>query len=111
MDPFYFLIALLFGAIILVVLGKAKDKEMEWFKQNGVRVQGTVVKNTFFWGRVSVVRSVVRFTTEHGEIIEALDENGAAMAIPKFAIGQKVFLIYDKSNPHNFRIITNGNFA
>ena len=111
MDPLYFFVALLIGAILLVVLSKAKDKEIEWFHENGVRTQGNVVKNTFCWGRISVTRPVVQFITEQGETIESLDENGLALAVPRFSVGQKIILIYEKSNPHNFRIITSGNFA
>lgn len=111
MEPLYFFITLLVGAILLVVVGKAKDQEMEWFRKNGIRVQGTVVRNTLSWGRVSVTRPVVRFTTENGETIEFLDENGLALAVPRFSVGQKITLIYEKSNPQNFRIITSGNFA
>jgi hypothetical protein len=93
MDPLYFFVALLIGAVLLVLLSKAKDMEMEWFRKNGIQTQGTVVKNTFCWGRISVTRPVVRFTTEHGEIIESMGEKGLALAVLRFSVGQKIILI------------------
>jgi hypothetical protein len=111
MNPLYFLAALMLGALVLIIIGKAKDEEVEWFRRNGIQTQGTVIENTICWGRIIVVRPVVQFTTEHDEIIQALDENGSALAMPRFTVGQKVTLIYEKSNPRNFRISSSGAFA
>ncbi len=98
-------------ALLLVILGKAQDKAAELFRKNGIQTQGIVVENKLCWGRNVVVRAVVQYTTTQGELIEALDENGSAFAMPKFRVGQKIALVYEKSNPRNFRIMNGSTFA
>jgi hypothetical protein len=111
MNPIYFPLILIAIAILLVLFGKAVDFENEKFCQNAGRAQGLVVENKICWGRIIVVRPIVRFITQQGEIVQAIDEKGLAMAIPRFSKGQNITLLYNKENPYDFRIITNGDFA
>ena len=111
MDPLYFFLILLVAAALLVFIGKVKDTEDEAFRQNGIQTRGIIIENQLCWGESSVVRPVVQFTTKSGEVVQALDENGMALAVPRFSKGQNIMLIYNRENPHDFRIMTNGNFA
>ena len=80
-------------------------------RQSGGRAQGVILRNKIHWGRITVVRAFVQFHTEDGQLVEAEDELGTAMAIPKFSAGQQVGLYYDKNNPKRFVIVTPGNFS
>jgi hypothetical protein len=42
-------------------------------RQHGRQTQGVVVRNKVMWGRIIVIRPVVRFTTTSGQVIEAVD--------------------------------------
>lgn len=111
MDPLYFFLLLLAGAALLVVVGKSKDAEDAEFRLTAIRTQGVVVENQICWSESTVVRPVVRFTTEQGEVVQALDEHGMALAVPRFAQGQSVVLLYNKYSPTDFRILSSGRFA
>jgi hypothetical protein len=111
MNPFYFPLILIAIVTLLVMFSKAIDFENEKFRQNAIQTQGLIVENKTCWGRIVVVRPVVRFTTQQGEVVQALDENGLALAIPRFTEGQNIVLLYNKENPRDFRIVTSGTFA
>ena len=75
-----------------------------------IRVQGIVIRNNFHPSQeVSVFRPVIRFQTRQGEIIEAEDQHGLALAVPRFSAGTKVVISYEETNPANFRILSEGN--
>jgi hypothetical protein len=110
MEALYFFAALALGAVLLIIIGKAKDEEAEFFRKNGIRTQATIMENVTCWGRIIVVIPVVLFTTENNVPIQAMDEHGHALAVPRFTVGQGVILVYEKSNPQNFRILSSGAF-
>lgn len=83
----------------------------EELRQQGGRAQGVVVGNKIKWGRHTVVRAVVQFRTEEGQLVEAEDELSTNTIVPKYAKGQQVVVYYDKINPQSFVIITPGNFG
>ena len=111
MEPLHFLLILPAIAVLLILIGKAKDTDDKLFRQNGIQTQGIIVENKLCWGQITVIRPIVKFTTQQGEVIQAMDENGLALAIPRFIKGQNIVLIYSKANPRNFRIMTSGDFA
>ena len=111
MNPLLFAGMLALIALALVFFGKIKDWDEAQYRKHGVQAHGIVLRNQLCWGRNSVMRPLVRFTTQQGNIIEALDKNGLALAIPRFSEGEKILLVYQKSNPHDFRIISQGSFV
>jgi hypothetical protein len=84
-------------------------KRSENLKMSGIRTQGIVVRNKFCWGRMCVTRPIIQFQTQQGKTIEALDQNGAALAVPRFSKGTRVMLIYKEEDPTDFDISSEGN--
>ena len=66
------------------------------------------MRNNFHWGRISVSRSVVQFTTQEGVLVEAEDTKGMAMAIPRFSVGRVVWVAYKRENPYDFVVLSFG---
>jgi hypothetical protein len=71
-------------------------------RQHGRQTQGVVVRNKIMWGRIIVIRPVVRFTTASGQVIEAVDHSGWASAFPRFTKGEKVVIRYHEQDPMQF---------
>jgi hypothetical protein len=111
MDLFYIISIILTVSVLLIVSGKTIDFENGVFRQNSIQTKGVIVKNKSCLGRITVIRPVVQFTTHNGEVVQALDESSSALAIPRFSEGQQIVLIYNKENPYDFRIVSNGHFA
>ncbi|WP_324679002.1 DUF3592 domain-containing protein [Hymenobacter sp. GOD-10R] len=78
-------------------------------KEHGIKTKGIVLKNKFHLSRASVFRPIVQFKTEQGQIIEAEDMNGIAIAIPRFSKGEEIILLYEEANPRNFTILSSAN--
>ena len=104
----YFLGGLLVAGILLWLLGRSVDADDAAFRANGLKAQGLVVKNVLELSDASTFRPLVRFTTQKGEVILAEDTQGVAFAVPRFAAGSTVNLIYNPHDPHDFRIVSPG---
>ncbi|NVO85834.1 DUF3592 domain-containing protein [Hymenobacter sp. P5252] len=92
--------------VIILVVGtyiKAK-KHHDRMQEHGVYAHGVVVRNKVIWGRIITVRPIVRFATQHGQMIEKLSTAGSAFAVPRYPQGTKVVLLYDPEDPHEFMI-------
>ncbi|GGF07916.1 DUF3592 domain-containing protein [Hymenobacter cavernae] len=95
----------------LVIIGMAtrhifKEKlRTKNLRLHGIRAQGVVIRNKFHLSRISVFRPVIQFQTQQGEVIEADDLHGWAMAIPRFSKGEKVTVLYEEGNPTNFELV------
>ena len=83
---------------------------MERLKSTGVRTHGEVLGNKIMWGRITVVRAIIQFTTVDGRVIKAEDQ-GSAMIIPEYNKRQKVMLLYDETNPKNFAVLNSANWG
>jgi hypothetical protein len=91
------------GAIHTVVNIFKSMQQRKQLQLCGVQAQGVVVGNKFILSRVaSSFRPVIRFQTQVGQSIEAVDYSGWAMAIPRFSKGTKVVVRYDPLDPTNF---------
>jgi hypothetical protein len=99
------LMCLVVGGGLLFIFSYLTNLEHERLRKSGGRARGVIVHNNFHVGRISVFRSVVRFTTQEGVIVEAEYQKGIATAIPRFSIGAVVQVAYDKKNPYDFLII------
>lgn len=93
------------GVRILIRQVRKYFQQISSLKQHGIRTYGVVVRNKFLLGDPSVFRPLIRFTTQQGVVIEALERHGLAMAIPRFSKGEKVNVLYENDNPVNFKII------
>jgi hypothetical protein len=94
------------GLVVCVLIARAIQKasrEKKRLQQHGIRTQGIVIRNKFSWGRISVFRPIIRFTTTTGQGIEAVEYSGLELAVPRFSKGEEVALIYEENNPLNFR--------
>ena len=82
MAPLHFLLIIPAVAVLLILIGKAKALDNKLFGQNGIQTQGIIVEKKLCWGRIMVIRPIIKFTTQQGEVIQAMDENGLALAVP-----------------------------
>lgn len=106
MDTEWTFALVLVVVLLLVVLGSyLVQLKWNWLLDSGGRARGEVVRHNLRLGRVTVVYSVVRFTTSAGVIVEAEYTNGIATAVPGYRIGQQVRVAYDKANPADFIIL------
>jgi hypothetical protein len=102
------ILCMLVGAGVLFLISYFAQVDQEWWRKNGVRTRGVIVRNNFHLGRISVSRPVVQFTTQEGIVIEAEDTKGVAMAIPRFSVGEVIWVAYNRANPHEFMILSSG---
>jgi hypothetical protein len=102
------ILGMLAGAGVLYLISHLAQIDQEWWRKNGVRTRGVIVRNNFHVGRISVSRPVVQFTTQAGVLIEAEDIKGLAMAIPSFSAGKAVWVAYNSANPYDFVILSSG---
>jgi|GEM_PF-3245497 len=96
------------GVGVLLLVGYLAQVDDEWWRKQGVRVRGGIVRNEFHLGRTSVSRPVVRFTTTLGQVIEAEYPKGWATAIPRYSAGRAVWVAYNKTNPFDFVLLSPG---
>jgi hypothetical protein len=99
------ILCMLAGAGVLYLISYFAQVDQEWWRENGVRTRGVIVRNTFHLGRISVSRPVVQFTTREGIRIEAEYTKGIATAIPRFSAGEVVQVAYKKEKPYDFVIL------
>jgi hypothetical protein len=99
------LVCLVVGGGLLFVFSYLTDLDHERLRKSGGRARGVIVRHNFHVGRNSTSRSVVRFTTQEGVLIEAEYQKGIATAIPSFSVGALVSIAYDKENPYDFLIM------
>lgn len=101
------IISLFIGLAVLLLAAayRAAKKHYDRMRAHGVRVPGVVVRNELQWGRTTTVRPVVRFVTQDGQTIEALDEHGTALAVPSYLAGASVTVLYDRENPSRFEVL------
>jgi hypothetical protein len=97
---------MLVGAGVLFLISYFAQVDQEWWRKNGVRTRGVIVRNNFHLGRISVSRPVVQFTTQEGVVIEAEDTKGMALAIPRFSVGEVIWVSYNRANPHDFIVLS-----
>lgn len=90
------------GVFIIVLFNRSRRNEN--LQATGSRTTGTLVRNQICWGRIIVVRPVIRFQTHAGQTVELLEKNGMALAIPRYSAGQSVQVIYNPTDPTDFRI-------
>lgn len=102
------ILCMLAGAGVLYLISYFAQLDQEWWRKNGVRARGVIVRNNFHLGRISVSRPLVRFTTQEGVVIEAEDTKGMAMAIPRFSSGKMIWVAYNRANPYDFVILSSG---
>ncbi|MBD2715248.1 DUF3592 domain-containing protein [Microvirga sp. STR05] len=103
-DGHLIVVLVMFGVALTVWYITAKRRR-DRLQMHGVRVPGVVVRNELCWGETTVMRPVVRFTTQSGQTIETLDKNGTAFAVPRYAAGATVTIVYNKHNPYEFDIL------
>ena len=99
---------LLFFAALIYAAVNGEEEFQRW-RERGVKTQGVVVRNEFQPGDIaSCVRPVVRFSTQQGEVIEAMDRKSAAAFIPSYAVGTTVTLLYEPTNPYECEVLGAG---
>ncbi|GAA4380513.1 DUF3592 domain-containing protein [Hymenobacter koreensis] len=103
-NAFTMLILAIMAAMLIYAFYSA-EKRKERLRVNGQYAQGIVVKNKIIWGRITVVKPVIRFEIQDGRIIEALYEHGVALAVPRHPKGATVTILYDAMNPDDFDIV------
>lgn len=97
-------------AVIIAAYGFWRDSQQkDYLQEHGIRTSGIVIHNKFCFGRICVFRPIIQFQTQQGRTIEALDQHGPAMAIPRFSKGTKVMLVYEEENLTIFRVLSEGN--